>query len=79
MSKTKKREASRASLIKKTAELTGFSTRHINRILNGEYKRENETSELIMETFMTIAEGENKLLQEVKRIVPLKKVSNEAN
>lgn len=69
MSKTKNRDAIRASLIKKTAELTGFTERHVRNILNGENKKENETSKLILRTFIKITEGESKLLEEIKQSV----------
>jgi hypothetical protein len=71
MTKTKNRDTIRASLIKKTAELTGFTERYVRNILNDGHKKENEASDLIHQTFKKIAEGENRLLKKVKQFVML--------
>ncbi len=65
MRKTVKRNAWQASLVQKTAEITGFSGRHVRRVINGEFD-----NELIMNTYMKLYEGENELLKEVKNAVP---------
>ena len=61
MEKNKKRESWRASLVRKTAEMTGFSERYVRYVIDGE--RDNQ---LVMSTYMTLWEGENALLETVK-------------
>lgn len=60
-----KRDIKRAATIIETAELTGVSTRSVRRIMESEQK--NET---VVMVFMEIEEGKNKLLSEVKKLVP---------
>lgn len=66
MEKKVKRDTVRAAKIKLTAEIAGVSDRQVQRVLNAE--QENET---VVLAFMEIDQGLNKLVQEVKRIVPL--------
>lgn len=61
MEKKIKRESWQASLVRKTADLTGFSERYVRMVINGE--RDNQ---LVMNTYMTLWEGENTLLETVK-------------
>jgi hypothetical protein len=61
MDKRAKRESWRASLVQKTAKTTGFSTRYVRMVINGD--RENQT---VMGIYMTLQEGENTLLKNVK-------------
>jgi hypothetical protein len=63
--KATKRNAIRASRVKKTAELTGFSESYVRKILNTQ--RENEK---VLEVYMSIVEGENALLDAVRKAVP---------
>ena len=65
MGKNRKRDIIRAARITKTADLVGVSKRAVQLVLNGD--RNNET---VMTVFMELQEGENKLLQEVKKLVP---------
>lgn len=60
-----KTDTIKAARIIKTADVTKHSTRQVQRVLKGEQK--NDT---ILEVFMQIEEGENALLEEVKRTVP---------
>ena len=66
MEKKRKRSAIHAARVQKTAELTGKSTDLVYRVISGE--RENED---VMTMFMFLQEGENKLLTEAKRLVPM--------
>lgn len=69
MENNNKEELKRALRVKTTAELTGVSPNHVNKILRGD--RENET---VVETYMTLVEiepyYENALIQAVKKLVP---------
>lgn len=66
MEKKGTRDTVRAAKIKLTAQIAGVSDRQVQRVLNAE--QENET---IVMAYMEIDHGLNKLVQEVKRIVPL--------
>lgn len=61
MEKKIKRESWQASLVRKTADLTGLSTRQVRRVINGDCD-----NQLVMSTYMTLWEGENTLLETVK-------------
>lgn len=63
--KMRKRNAKTAARVQHTAELTGYGTDYVYKVINGE--RENEE---IMQTYMMLYEGENKLLQSVKELLP---------
>lgn len=52
-------------MVKETALTCGVNERYVRYVINGE--RENET---VMSTYMALAEGSNKLLDEVKKLVP---------
>ncbi len=66
MNETKgKRDAERAARVHKTAECLGVSTRHVNKVLNMDY----DDDEVVC-TYMTLLEGENKLLAAVKKMIP---------
>jgi hypothetical protein len=62
---TKKRNAFTASLVKKTSELTGVNVRSVYRIINGD-----QTNEMVLKVYMQLVEGENLLMQEVKKLIP---------
>ncbi len=64
--KTKARDTIKAARIQRTAELTGLSVRQVRRV--NECESENET---VISVLMALQEGENKLIQEVKKLVPL--------
>ena len=64
--KIKDRDTIRAARVKKTAGIIGVSERTVRRVINGDTDNEN-----VMSAFMLITEGENKLLNEVKKLVPL--------
>lgn len=66
MEKKSTRDTVRAARIKRTAEIVGVSERYVQLVLNAE--RQNEEVLLV---FMELDEGENKLVQEVKKLVPL--------
>lgn len=61
----KKRDAVLTSRVKKTAKITGVSDRYVRMIINGE-----RTNDEVLSTYMFIQEGENKLLQQAKLLVP---------
>lgn len=62
--KTNKRDIERAAIIKKTADIHKLSKRQIRRIL----ACENENKE-VLETFMFLSEGQNKLVEAAKQLV----------
>lgn len=66
MKETRKRNAEMAFRVKRTAELTGLSPESIYRILRGD--RNNDEVWL---TYMELRERDNKLMEEVKKLVPL--------
>lgn len=66
MEKKAIRDTVRAARIKRTAEIVGVSERYVQLVLNGD--RQNDDVLLV---YMEMAEGENKLIQEVKKLVPL--------
>lgn len=69
MIKNRKRDTERAARIKRTAIITGYSQRYIQAVLSGD--RENEQVESIYFSLLDAdRETDNKLLREVKRIVP---------
>ena len=63
--KTKKRDVHKASLVKKTADICGVSESYVYKILDCDRDNEN-----VMATYMTLMQGENQLLEEVKKLVP---------
>jgi predicted transcriptional regulator len=72
--KTNARNTVKAALVEKTAEITGLSSRSVNRVLNG--KQNNET---VLSVHMELKEGfddlvekveTNLLLEAVKELVP---------
>lgn len=65
MAKNKYRDTIREAQVKKTAKLLGVSQRYVNMILDGDRKSED-----VLAVFMEIADGENKLLREVEKILP---------
>ncbi len=65
MENKRNRDTINAARVIKTAECVGVSPRYVNYVINGE--RNNET---VLSAFEMIAKGENKLLDEVKKLVP---------
>jgi hypothetical protein len=63
--KRPKRDVERAARIKKTAYLTGFSERYVRMVMDGDRESEN-----VLNVFMAISEGENELLNQVKKLIP---------
>lgn len=61
----RKKDTRRAALIKDTATIRGVSTRQVQYALNAERKDEKT-----IEVFMELTEGYDKLLNEVKKLVP---------
>jgi hypothetical protein len=66
--KMAKRNIIQAARVQKTRDLTGKSARHIRRVINGECENEE-----VMMVYMELAEGENKLLQAVKTLLPFER------
>ena len=62
----RKRCNERASLIHKTARLRGVSNRYVRYVLAGD--RNNEA---VLETYMELMEGEQRLVQAVAQMLPL--------
>lgn len=59
------RNIKRAALIQETADITGVSVRSVRRVLENE--RKNET---VVAVYMTLLEGTNNLVKEVRQLVP---------
>jgi hypothetical protein len=64
----RKRNTKRAALIQDTAELTGLSTRSVERVLAADQK--NPTA---LAVFMELEEGYENLRNQVKTLVPFNK------
>ena len=64
MEKINKRSAWKASLAQKTAKTCQVSERYVRMVINGD--RENQD---VMNVYMKLWEGENKLLASVKELV----------
>ena len=64
---TRKRDAKKAATVKDTAELVGVSERQVRRVLDGEHENEK-----VISVFMTLTEGNNRLLEEVRQLIPFK-------
>jgi predicted transcriptional regulator len=67
--KPSKRSSETAVRVKRTAEITGLSTRTIYRVIKGE-EHDAETIEKVMSVYMQFSEGENLLIEAVKKAVP---------
>jgi len=65
MKQPKKRDAEKANRVKRTAELCGVCRPTVYRVSMGD--RENEE---VFTTYMELMERDNKLMEEVKRLVP---------
>lgn len=65
MQKKGNRDTVRAARIIQTAKIVGVSERQVQRVLNGD----QENDEVVL-VFMELFEGENKLIQQVKKLVP---------
>lgn len=63
--KRRTRDAITAARVKRVADLTGVSTRSVQRVITG-----NQKNEEVLSAFMLLAEEENKLLNAVKSLVP---------
>jgi hypothetical protein len=60
-----KRSAFNAAIVAQVAQLLGLSKRQVYYVLNG--SRENQA---VFNCYMTILEGNNQLIEEVKKLVP---------
>lgn len=65
MKKNNERSAWKASLAQKTAKICHVSVRYVRMVISGD--RENEQ---VMNVYMRLLEGENKLLAQVRELVP---------
>ena len=65
MKNTKKRDAEMAYRVKRVAEICGVKIPSVYKILRGD--RNNEE---VFTTYMELRERDNKLLDEVKKLVP---------
>lgn len=65
MNNNKQRDAMRATLIHKTADITGISTRQVRRVIQGTSKNAE-----VMTVYMELLEGSTKLVDAVKMLVP---------
>ena len=65
MNKPNKRNAEMAYRVKRTAEICGLNTMSVYRILRGD-----RVNEEVFTTYMELRERDNKLLDEVKKLVP---------
>jgi hypothetical protein len=61
----KKRNAKHAALVKETARINGVSTRTVYYVIEGD-----RLTDQVFATYMTLLEGHNALIDEVKRLVP---------
>lgn len=68
MEKPNKRSTKRAAKVAEVAAITGVSKRHVYRVLSGD--QENEE---VLSVYMFLHEGENKLLQAAKQLLPFDK------
>jgi len=67
MKKNPKKSTKLAARVQKTAEITGFTTDYIYLVLRGDRKDTD-----VMQTYMFLHEGENKLLKAAKQLLDLK-------
>lgn len=58
-----------ATRVKRTAEIVGVSTRTVYRVIKGQ-EVDKQTIESVLSVYMMLDEGENQLLQAVKKAVP---------
>lgn len=65
MNQPKKRDAEMANRVKRTAELCGVCRPSVYRILRGD-----RVNEEVFTTYMELLERDNKLMEEVKKLVP---------
>lgn len=61
-----KRDSAIATRVKRTAEICGVSPRHVYRVILGD-----QVNEEITLVYIELSEGENKLVEAVKKLVPL--------
>lgn len=69
MDKPTKRSSEVATRVKRTAKIVGVSTRTVYRVIKGK-EVDKQTIESVLSVYMMLDEGENKLLQAVKKAVP---------
>lgn len=69
ISKNTERDPERAAIVKKVVRITGVSPRHVYRVIRGDRKNENVLS-CYMEILEAGNEMENRLKEEVKKLVP---------
>jgi len=61
----RKRDVRRAAIVVDTAEVVGVSRSEVQKVLRGD--RNNDT---VIAVYMEIHEGKNRLLEEVKKLLP---------
>jgi len=52
--------------VKRTAELTGVSTRTVYRVIIGDPKISNETTDKVLAVYMQLKEGEKEIIENIK-------------
>jgi hypothetical protein len=65
MQNSSKRNSEQATRVARTAEICGVSERQVYRVINGDSKNED-----VLRVYMEFAEGENALVEMVKKLVP---------
>lgn len=65
MDKKRKRDVEHAALVKKTADITGYSTNYVGKVL----RMDRENSD-VLAVYMELKEGDNALKQAVRKLVP---------
>jgi hypothetical protein len=71
LDKTKARDPENAIRVKRSAEIAGVSTRTVYRVILCDEKISKETIERVMNIYMQLQEGENLLVEAVKKTVPV--------
>jgi hypothetical protein len=66
LKKTRGRDAESATRVKRTAHICGVSQRTVRRVIRGD-----QINEKVMLVYMRFSEGENLLVEAVKKAVPL--------
>jgi len=64
MNKNAKRSTKLAAIVQKTAGITGFTTDYIYLVVRGDHKNQD-----VMQTYLFLHEGENKLLMAARKLL----------
>ncbi len=70
LDKSRGRDSETAIRVKRTAVIVGVSKRTVYRVIRGDAKLDAETIEKVLHVFMSLEDGENKLVEAVKEAVP---------